>query len=272
MAVLVGLLAATAGPAGAAFAAVAEDAPDVRGQSIEAATAILHKWDKGVTIAFQPQLAELPPGTDPAYLVVADQSTVTPSPIGTAAFVPMVLLTLGAIVPDVTGLSRTQATDLLGPLGLALRAAPAPANWVVQEQRPKTGELASLLEPVVVVLADPAPVTPTATAGPGVPTGTVVPGELVRWLVAGGTSLLVLLLLVTALLVRRASRRRARAGRHVRPGRDGRAGEDGGEAVEVRGFPGDAREPVVTTAGPDVSIAVTGRADDHPVVRVEEVR
>lgn len=241
IAVVIALLPALLG-------ARAVDPPEVTGLPLAEAERLLRDWEPKVVIAYAPPLTQLPPEIDRSRLVAAKGTWLNPDPIDSTA--PRVEVALGALVPDLTGLTADQARDGLAPLGLRDNAIPATAgdDWLVTGQRPKAGTVVPLRSLVTAILS-----LPTATASPT----PIQPGPPARdrWVpvaaVTGG-GLLVLALLGTLVL-----RRRRRRGR------------GGPERIETRAFAGPPPTVELTGTGPPVSVRlVAGYAPS--TVRLEE--
>ena len=230
VAVLCGL-AAVLLPAAPALAA--DPLPDVHGLSVPDTRRALQAWNKGVVITFQPDLKQLPPGATEST-VVASRAEQVATPAGELASAtgPRVLVTLGALMPDLTGLTQPQARSALADRGLTLAADRlVPADWVVSSQQPP-GSVVEFRPPVQVGFAAPAVVAPP-TQSPPPPPRRLLPVSLP---VAAGTgAAALLLLLLGTVFVARSVRRGRRRRQQARPR----------EHIEVRAFPGQVTGPDV---------------------------
>jgi hypothetical protein len=239
--VLLGLAGALVAPAAAALGNAAStvarpvDLPDVHGLSVADTRKVLQSWNKGVVITFEPDLKQLPTGATESTVVASRAAQVTqPAAELSAVNGPRVVVTLGARVPDLTGLSEPAARAALSELGLSMVADPVrpAADWTVSGQSIPAGEVAEFRPPVSVTFAAPAVVPPPPPLRrPWLPVSLPVA-------IAIGAAALLLLILVTALVARgvRRGRRRARdRNHHPRPP----------ERIEVHAFPGQV-------IGPDV--------------------
>lgn len=198
-----------------------DEPPDVRGLPVTEATTQLERWNKAVFFIYEP-----PPDSglevDPSEVVVARMQWR--GTLGAASARPVVTLVLGRRVPDLTGMTRQQAEAAIDGLEFVLVANPAPADWLVDSQRPEAGTIVEFTpaNTVTVSLADPAGSVP----------------EDPWWrqpaaFVVGGSSLaaLALLVLLGTAAVRRARRRQRR--RQAPPV----------ERIEVRVIPGPVVGP-----------------------------
>ena len=214
-------------PAAPALARAPEPMPDVHGLSVPDTRRALQAWNKGVVITFQPDLKQLPPGATESTVVASRaEQVITPGQVSSATG-PRVLVTLGALMPDLTGLTQPQARSALADRGLTLAADRlVPADWVVSSQ-PPPGSVVEFRPPVQVGFAAPAVVVP-----PTQPPHRLLPVSLP---VAVGAGAVVLLLLVLATLLVARSIRRGRRRRQARPR----------EHIEVRAVPGQVTGPDV---------------------------
>ena len=114
IAVVIALLPAVLGPG----ASRAVDPPSVSGLPLPQAEKALRTWEPNVVISYVPPLKELPPEIDQTRLVAATGTWLNPDPIDSTA--PRVEIALGALVPDLTGLTGDQVRTVLTPLGLSL--------------------------------------------------------------------------------------------------------------------------------------------------------
>lgn len=212
VAVLTGL-AAVLLPAAPALAQAPDPLPDVHGLSVPDTRRALQAWNKGVIITFEPDLKQLPPGATESTVVASRAEQVTtPASEFASTTGPRVLVTLGALMPDLTGLTQPQARSALADRGLTLAADRLlPADWVVSSQ-PPPGTVVEFRPPVQVGFAQPPVVVPPTQ--PPLPPRRTFPVSLP---VAVGAGAGVLLLLVLgAVLVARSVRRRRRH-RKARP-------------------------------------------------------
>jgi hypothetical protein len=212
-AVLLGLIAALGLPAAASAAptrtvvrAVREDLPDVHGLSVADTRKVLQSWNKGVVIIFEPDLKELPPGATESTVVASRATQVTSSAATAFGAVngPRVLVTLGAVMPDLTGLHESDARAAMADQGLTLAADPAqpPADWTVSSQSAPAGSVVEFGAPVSVQFAAPEVVPPLPP-----PPRRLLPVSL-PVAVAAGAGALLLIVLGTALVARSVRRRR----------------------------------------------------------------
>jgi hypothetical protein len=217
---LLGLVVAVAGlvmaaPASAAPAAgplnvqrAPNDPPDVHGLNIADTRKVLQSWNKGVVIIFDPDLRKLPQGATEENVVASrdtlvTQSTQTPQEFA-AANGPRVLVTLGAVMPDLKGLGPSQAQTVLANRGLTLDPTPdrPPSAWVVTGQAYPPGSVVEFSAPVPAAFGPPAaPPPPPPPPGPKVSLPVAI---------AIGAGALLLLVLLTTLLVRSARRSRTK--------------------------------------------------------------
>jgi hypothetical protein len=211
--VVLGLCAALGLPATPALAHAPDPLPDVHGLSVTDTRRALESWDKGVVITFTPDLKELPPGATESTVVAsrAEQVTTPPSELKSASG-PRVLVTLGVLMPDLTGLTQSQARSALADRGLTLADDRLlPADWVVSAQ-PPPGTVVEFRPPVQVGFAAPAVVPPVVVPSTPGPPPRTYPVSL-PMAIALAAAVLLLLILATALMVRRVGRRRARRAR-----------------------------------------------------------
>jgi hypothetical protein len=218
---------------GSAWAA--GDPPDVRGLTPAAARQALLAWNRSTVVTFSPTLADLPAGTDPST-VVAVRSALVNTPQFAAAAAPQVTVTLGTLVPDLTGDTLATATELLARHGLRLAPRPVDAapDWLVTGQEVQPATLVDFRSPLAVFLVAP----PVVATVPASPPPVVRPGPLRPVvLIAAGSSAAVLLLLAVLgpLALRRA--RRARRSPPL-------------ERVEVRAHPGRVVGPELVELAP----------------------
>jgi len=239
---LLGLVVAVAGlvmaaPASAAPAAGPwnaqrgpNDPPDVHGLNIADTVKVLQSWNKGVVIIFDPALRQLPKGATQDNVVASrdglvNQSTQSPQEFS-AANGPRVLVTLGELMPDLTGLGESQARTVLANRGLTLDPTPdrPPVNWVVTGQAYPPNSVVEFV-PVPAAFGPPAaPPPPPPPPGPRVTLPVAI---------AIGAGALLLLGLVTALVSRGV--RRSRRKHDKRPA----------EHIEVHAFAGQVTGPDV---------------------------
>jgi hypothetical protein len=242
---LLGLVVAVAGlvmaaPASAAPAAGPwnaqrgpNDPPDVHGLNIADTVKVLQSWNKGVVIIFDPDLRKLPNGATVENVVASrdtlvTQSTQTPQEFA-AASGPRVLVTLGELMPDLTGLGESQASTVLANRGLTLDPTPdrPQSNWVVTGQAYPPGSVVEFTAPVPVAFGPPAtPPVPLPQPGPKVSLPVAI---------AIGASALLLLVLLTTFLVRSARRSRTKK----------RQKDHLPEHIEVHAFAGQVTGPDV---------------------------
>ena len=243
---LLGLLVATgalvvpAAPAQASFVQASvvpaqrlapNDPPDVHGLNIADTRKVLQSWNKGVVIIFDPDLRQLPKGATEENVRAVRDTLVSQSssPQEFAAVVgPRVLVTLGALMPDLKGLDQSQARTMLASRGLTLDPTPdRPAlNWLVTGQAYPAGSVVEFI-PVPAAFGPPAaPPLPPPPPRPGLP---------VSVLIAIAAGVVLLLILGTVLIARsvRRSRRRNRQKQHPP------------EHIEVRAFAGQVTGPDV---------------------------
>ena len=221
--------APTAGPLSAQRAP--NDPPDVHGLNIADTVKVLQSWNKGVVIIFDPALRQLPKGATQDNVVASrdglvNQSTQSPQEFS-AANGPRVLVTLGELMPDLTGLGESQARTVLANRGLTLDPTPdrPPVNWVVTGQAYPPNSVVEFV-PVPAAFGPPAaPPPPPPPPGPRVTLPVAI---------AIGAGALLLLGLVTA-LVSRGVRRSRRKSHDKRPA----------EHIEVRAFAGQVTGPDV---------------------------
>jgi hypothetical protein len=207
--------------------------PDVHGLSVPDTRRALESWNKGVVITFDPDLRQLPPGATESTVVAsrAEQVTTPPSELKSATG-PRVLVTLGALMPDLTGLNEQAARSALSDRGLTLAAdRTLPADWVVSSQ-PPPGTVVEFRPPVQVGFVAP-PVVAPPTVVPPPPPPRPFPVSLPVAAGAGG-GVLLLLVLATVLVARSVRHSRRRKDR-ARPR----------EHIEVRAFPGQVTGPDV---------------------------
>ena len=213
-----------AAPAGAR----AEDPPNVIGLSISDSRSELQNWNKAVVIAYLPPLESLPAGVDPSSVVVARSEWVN-QVITTAALRPQFRLTLGSVIPDLSGLTRDQAADAIETRGLkfSVSSGPGQPDAVVASQDPRPQSIVEFGLGVTVALS--------AVDEGGMSTNTVV-------LIAAGSGLgLGLLILIGVLTARRVGRRRRTP---TAP-----------EHIEVRAYHGQVVGPGLTEPGPGAALA-----------------
>ncbi len=171
---------------------VREDPPDVRGLSVDDARKALQQWNRSVVIQLVPE--RMPAGVDESTVVVTSSTLLNPpsSPSITVQR-PVMRLSLGSRVPDLTGMTSAAAAQALVTRGLRL-VPPSPRpepTWVVSAQQVPPGTIVEFGATVTATFAAPETGPPT--------------------LVLVGAAGLVLLLLALATAVGvRASRRRAR--------------------------------------------------------------
>jgi hypothetical protein len=249
--VLLGLAAALVAPAAIALGSPGPtlarpgDMPGVYGLSVVDTRKVLQSWNQGVIITFQPDLKELPNGATESTVVASRAVQVAASPGDLkAAFEPQVIVTLGARMPDLTGMSEQAARAALSDRGLSMTADPSspPTDWTVSGQSVPAGDVAEFRPPVRVTFAAPAP--PPAV----VPPAQVVPlPDRRSWLpvsvpvaIAIGAAALVLLILVAALVARGIRR-----GRRKRNDRDRDRHQRPPERIEVHAFAGQVMGPHV---------------------------
>ena len=233
---LVAVVAAVLLAPGPAWAGRVEPPPDVKGLTVSEARAQLTAWNQNVTIQTAP--ANPPAGVDQSTVVVVSYAWLNPVQTGAAVVRPQIRLSLGARVPDLAGLTPAQADRAVTTRGLRLEAAPGQpaAAWVVTGQRPAAGTLAEFGLTVGATFAAPPP--------PPRPWG----------LIAGVAGAGLVLLVLLALLLTRAVRRR---GRTV-------------EQVQARGYPGEVVGPELSEGGPSVSVRLEPHYDAG-TFRLEEV-
>ena len=209
------------------------------GLPLAQAERLLRAWEPNVIVSYAPPLKELPPEIDQTRLVAATGTWLNPDPIDSVA--PRVEVALGALVPDLTGLTVDQVRATLTPLGLRDSAIPATAgrDWPVTAQRPKAGTVVPLRSLVTAILSLPTITpSPTATLPP--------PPARPRWVpivAAAGGGLLVLALLGTLVLIGRRSRVRRR-----------QRGGDGHERIETRAHAGPPPVVELSETGPPVAV------------------
>jgi len=218
-----------------------DDPPDVRGLSVDDARKVLQAWNRTVVIQVVP--ARLPAGVDESTVVVATSTLISqPTSPNVAAKEPVVRLTLGTRVPDLTGMTPTEATRALEERGLRL-AAPTPQTeptWVVTTQQVPPGSIVEFGLPVAATFAAPETSRPTIV------------------LVSAAGLALLLLLLATALVIR-ASRRRTRRRR-----------ERLAAGVRLETHPGQVVGPDLTEQTGAVSVRLEPH-HDRGTLRTEEV-
>jgi len=161
---------------------------------------------------------------------VTPSSTASPQELKafSAATGPRVLVTLGALMPDLKGLDDSQARTMLANRGLTLSPTPdrPPSTWVVTGQAYPPGSVAEFSAPVPAAFGPPAaPPPPPPPPGPRVTLPVAI---------AIGAGALLLLGLVTA-LVSRGVRRSRRKNHDKRPA----------EHIEVHAFAGQVTGPDV---------------------------
>ncbi|WP_165547083.1 PASTA domain-containing protein [Kribbella sindirgiensis] len=126
-------------------------APNVRGQSLATAATTLQAADYNCTVANVKTA-----GVDEQAVVVAAQQTRTESdPDGG---ISLVALSLGVVMPDLTGKTLRVAEETMTQLGLLVRTSPsdAAADWTVRQQRPGAGGYVVFGRAVTLILAEPA--------------------------------------------------------------------------------------------------------------------
>ncbi|TCC27344.1 PASTA domain-containing protein [Kribbella speibonae] len=127
-----------------------DPAPAVRGQSLAMAAATLQAAGYNCTVANVKTA-----GVDEQAVVVAAQQTRTESdPDGG---ISLVALSLGVVMPDLTGKTLRVAEETVTQLGLLVRTSPsdAAADWTVRQQRPGAGGYVVFGRAVTVILAEP---------------------------------------------------------------------------------------------------------------------
>jgi beta-lactam-binding protein with PASTA domain len=223
------VLLATVGVFAGVGAAWAADPPDVRGLSVSEAKTRLTAWNDSVTVQLVPQ--SLPAGVDQSTVVVATATWLNPgAQPGVAVVRPVVRLTLGAGVPDLSGSTQAAATRVLAARGLTLRADPAQVGpeWTVTGQTLAAGTIVDFGQSVGATFAAPPSARPWTVVA-----------------LIGGGALLVLALLV--LLLVRVVRRRPTA--------------PSGPSIEVRAQNGTVIGPDLDELGPSVSVRLEPRYD-----------
>jgi hypothetical protein len=196
---------------------------------------VLQDWNKGVVIIFDPDLRQLPNGATEENVVASRDALVSPSSTASpqelkafsAATGPRVLVTLGALMPDLKGLDDSQARTMLANRGLTLSPTPdrPPSTWVVTGQAYPPGSVAEFSAPVPAAFGPP--------AAPPLPPP--VPRKLPVAIVVAAAAVALLLILGTVLAARsiRRSRRKNRS-RTRTP-----------EHIEVHAFAGQVTGPDV---------------------------
>src|SRR5262245_4111479 len=137
------------------------DPPDVHGLSVADTRKVLQSWNKGVVIIFDPDLRQLPQGATEANLVEVRDALVqasTPQELKEfSAAGPRVLVTLGAVMPDLKGLDAQKARAVLADRGLGLDPTPdrPSSDWVVTGQAYPPGSLVEFRVPVPAAFGPP---------------------------------------------------------------------------------------------------------------------
>jgi hypothetical protein len=226
-------------PVGVALRRAPNDPPDVHGLNVADTRKVLVAWNKGVVIIFDPDLRQLPRGATEANVVAVRDTLLTQSPQQQSAVGgPRVLVTLGAIMPDLTGLDEPHARAALADRGLTLDATPArpQPEWVVIGQAYPPGTLIEFRVPVPAAFGPPAaPPLPPPPPRPWLPVSLPIA-------IAIAAGVLLLLVLVTALVVRGVRRgRRARRSQD----RDRDRQQRPPEHIEVHAFAGQVTGPDV---------------------------
>jgi hypothetical protein len=237
---LLGLLVAAGAlvvPAAPALASVVpaqrlapNDPPDVHGLNIADTRKVLQSWNKGVVIIFDPDLRQLPRGATEENVRAVRDTLVSQSssPQEFAAVAgPRVLVTLGALMPDLKGLDQSQARTMLANRGLTLDPTPdrPPLNWVVTGQAYPAGSVVEFGPPVPAAFGPP--------AAPPLPPPPPPPMVSLPVAIAIGAGVLLLVLLTT--FVVRSVRRGRRSHNKQRPP----------EHIEVHAFAGQVTGPDV---------------------------
>ncbi len=220
---------------------VREDPPDVRGLSVDDARKALQAWNRNVAIQVLPE--RLPAGVDESTVVVIS-STLLNAPSSPSITVqrPVMRLSLGSRVPDLTGMTTAEAAQALVTRGLRL-SPPSPRpepTWVVSAQQLPPGTIVEFGAPVSATFVAPE-------------TG---PPNLV---LVGAAGLLLLLLVLAIALSIRASRRRARRRR-----------DRLAAAVRLQTHPGQVVGPELTEHAGTVSVRLEPH-HDRGTLRMEEV-
>jgi hypothetical protein len=205
-------------------AAWATDAPpDVTGLPVAEATARLTQWNKAVFFRYVPS-AEAGADMAPGDVVVARSEISTDPQTGTAAVRPVATLTLGRVVPDLSGLTAAESREILDRRELRLLASPdqAPPTWTVAGQRPAPGTIVAFTAEDVVR---------AELTNPVVDDGGLTRPQLVA--IASGGGALFLVALLGVLLLRRSAVRRGRSD----------ADPSGVEPIEIRSYAGHVVGP-----------------------------
>jgi hypothetical protein len=228
---------ASAGPAAGPLRAqrAPNDPPDVHGLNIPDVRKVLQDWNKGVVIIFDPDLRQLPNGATEENVVASRDTLVTPSSTASpqelkafsAATGPRVLVTLGALMPDLKGLDDSQARTMLVNRGLTLSPTPdrPPSTWVVTGQAYPPGS--------VVEFGTPVPAAFGPLAAPPLPPP--VPRKLSLAIVIAVAAVALLLILGTVLAARSIRRSRKKNRSRTRTP----------EHIEVHAFAGQVTGPDV---------------------------
>jgi PASTA domain len=219
-----------------------EDPPDVRGLSVDDARKALQAWNPNVVIQRVPE--RLPSGVDESTVVVATSTLVNqPSSPNVTVIRPVVRLTLGTRVPDLTGMTSAAAAQALAARGLRLgRPSPQPdPTWVVTTQQVPPGSIVEFGLTVAATFGAPETGPPTLV-------------------LIGAAGLALLLLALATTLGIRASRRRARRRR-----------DRLAAAVRVETHPGQVIGPDLTEHTGTVSVRLAPHHDPG-TVNMEEVR
>jgi hypothetical protein len=219
-----------------------DDPPPVQGLSVPDAQELLLGWDKSVQISYEPDPEKLADGIDRSTVVVLSSDWLNPTPIDPEA--PRVRLSLGAKVPDLTGLTLDAATTALTSNGLvASPNGPSPTDWVVGNQQPVAGTLLGFQSRVLVFMVAPGLLT---SPEPQNPDGSTIPW----WVLVAVGALLLVAAAATTVAVRRAVRRRNPPSPP--------------ERIEVRGSPGPVQGPELTESQPGASLSVRVEAHYDP--------
>jgi hypothetical protein len=218
------------------------DPPDVHGLNISDTVKVLQSWNKGVVIIFDPDLRQLPNGATQENVVASRDALVTPSSTASpqqlkefsAALGPRVLVTLGAVMPDLTGLTDSQARTILANRGLAFDPTPdrPPATWVVTGQGYPSGSVVEFSAPIPAAFGPPVtPPPPPPPPRPGLKVSLPVA-------IGIGAGALLLLVLLTTFLVRGLRRGN-------RPEKKQQDKSHRPEHIEVHAFAGQVTGPDV---------------------------
>jgi hypothetical protein len=210
------------------------DPPDVHGLNIADTRKVLQSWNKGVVIIFDPDLRQLPKGATEENVRAVRDTLVSQSasPQEFAAVVgPRVLVTLGALMPDLKGLDQSQARTVLASRGLTLGPTPdrPPLTWLVTGQAYPPGSVVEFGPPVPAAFGPP--------PAPPLPPPPPKPLVSLPVAVAIAAGVLLLLILGTVLVVRGA--------RRSRPKNREKDHSHKPEHIEVHAFAGQVTGPDV---------------------------